>query len=152
MTSQVFTIHGTTSLAVGYDLVSSAIAQSSSALFLASDMWSGYIHGTTPDSNSFRIPKGCDLKIWESTVYGYPAVVAVVSSADSGATYSAVTAVMNYISGGQTTVKHTGRPIVVSSPDGNKLVKFVYNTGDTAKVLNNIWADFTVEVVESQSY
>jgi hypothetical protein len=149
MTSQVFTIHGTTNNSAVFDGASSTIAQISSALYLTSDLWSGFIHGTVPDSNSIRIPKGCDLKLWESTIYGIPATVAVMASSDSGATYSTVTAAMNSVSGGQYTVKHNGRPIVISSPDGKRLVKFVYNTKDS---VNNVYADFAVEIVESNTY
>lgn len=152
MTSQIFTIHGTTNnytSTYGYDCASSAIAQISSALFLTSDLWSGFVHATIPDSNSIRIPKGCDLKLWESTVYGIPATVAVMASSDNGSGYSTVTAVMNAVSGAQYTVKHNGRPIVISSPDGKRRVKFVYNTKDT---VNNVYADFAVEIVESNSY
>ena len=77
MTSQVFTIHGLTNPSLvggvdknGFDLASCAIAQISSALYLTSDLWSGFIDNATPTNNKLRIPKGCDFKIWENTVYG----------------------------------------------------------------------------------
>lgn len=154
MTSQIFTIHATTVLSnatvsVLNDYASCAITGISGTMFMASDLWSGYIDDTTANNNVIRIPKGCDLKIWESTVYGIPSTVAIMASADTGSTYTPVNAYMNASSGAQLTVKHTGRPIVIPSPDGKKVVKLAYNTKDTT---NNVYADLTVEITESETY
>jgi hypothetical protein len=157
MTSQVFTIHATSCSNAVYDLVSAAIPSTSGAMFLASDLWSGHVHGTLPPSNTIRVPKGCDLKIWEASVYGYPAIVGVMASADNGSNYATVKAYA-YVTGNATvssgvyTVKHTGRPVVISSPDGNKRIRINYNTTDGAGVLNNVYADFEVEITESDVY
>jgi hypothetical protein len=154
MSSDVFTIHATT-CSNAATLQSGTIASASGALFLASDLWSGHIHATLPENNTIRVPKGCDLKIWDATVYGLPATVSIMASSDSGATYGNVKSYANLTdtaaSNSVYSVKHTARPVVIPSSDGRKFVKFVYITqnGDT---VNNVNADFTAEIVESDTY
>lgn len=154
MTSELFTIHATTcSNAVTYQ--SGAISSESGAMFLASDLWSGHVHGTLPASNVIRVPKGCDLKIWDAAVYGLPATVSIMASSDSGATYGNVKSYANLTataaSNSVYTVKHEARPVVISSPTGDKFVKFVYLT-QAGDVVNNVNADFTAEIIESNLY
>jgi hypothetical protein len=135
--------------------MSAAITQASGTLFITSDLWSGHVNGTTPSQNVFRIPRGCDLKIWEASIYGYPAKVAVMASNDVGSNYQVVKSYANLTnvaaSNAVITVKHTGRPVVIPSPDGKKVVRFNYETQDAGS-LNNVYADFTVEIVQSETY
>jgi hypothetical protein len=154
MTSQLFTIHATTcSNAVTYQ--SGAIGAASGAMFLASDLWSGHIHATAPESNTFLVPRGCDLKIWDASVYGLPATVTIMASADSGATYEPIKSYANLTataaSNSVYTVKHAARPVVIPSPDGQKKVRVVYLT-QAGDAVGNVNADFTAEILESDVY
>ena len=154
MTSQLFTIHATTcSNAVTYQ--SGATPAASGAMFLASDLWSGHIHATDETKNTFLVPKGCDLKIWDASVYGLPATVTIMASADSGTTYEPLKSYANLTataaSNSVYTVKHSSRPVVIPSPDGNKKVRVVYIT-QAGDAVGNVNADFTAEILESDTY
>lgn len=152
MSSEVFTLHATTCSDAVLSTTSAAItATTSGMMFLNSDLWSGFVlAGQT--SNMIRVPKGCALKIWKSSVRaGIPATVSVMTSAASGNPVGSFTVVesqmVNGLSGVNTesTVRHSSRPIVIPSHDGKKVVKFQYETIDGA---NNVYADYDCEIVE----
>lgn len=161
MTSQIFTIHATTALSG--DWTSSALAQTSGILNLYSDMWSGIIINQSDNLGLgvFRVPKGCDFKIWENTLYGAPATVSVQSSADGyGSSWNPVKTDNNNTMGGELVIKHSARPVVIRSQDGNKAVRFAYNAYISGNAVTmsgtvqnaNVYADYVVEVVESCQY
>jgi hypothetical protein len=162
MTSQIFTIHATTTSG-GDDRVSSALAQISGIMNMYSDLWSGNIVNQTDNLGTgvFRIPRGCDFKIWQNTVYGAPALVSVQSCSDgSGSVWNSVAADSNPTMGGDVEVKRSGRPIVIRSNDGNKMVRFTYAAVLSGNFVSasgtiqnsNVFADYTVEIVEVNSY
>ena len=72
-----------------------------------------------------------------------------MASKDDGTTYSVVKADNQPTSGGQITIKHTARPVVVKSQTGDTYVQIVYNTLDTA---GGVYGDYTCEIVESCQY
>jgi hypothetical protein len=149
MTSELFSIFATTCSNYVNPVASSAIVntQFSGAMFLASDLWSGYV-STTKANNAFWIPKGTAFKIWESKIGGQiPATVSVESSSDSGATYMVVGSDANPTSGGQVSIKRSGRPLVIESHTGNKLVRFNCHTLDN-DTTGNVFAEYNVEIVE----
>lgn len=160
MTSQVFTIHATTNTSGCLnDGVSSTLTQASGIMFLTSDLWSGNVVNQSDalGAGVFRIPKGCNFKIWENTLYGAPATVMVQSSSDGyGSSWTPVKTDTNPTVNGELVIKHGARPIIIQSPDGNKAVRFLYNVNGTAETIsgnnNNIYADYTVEVVESNLF
>lgn len=152
MTSELFMIHATTCSDATYTLQSSAIVNFSGAMYLASDLWSGFVTNTAGTlavaNNSIRIPKGTAFKIWESAIYGQVGgTVAVQASADSGATWMVVGVDSNATSGGVTRTNRAGRPLVIEAHDSNKLVRFNGHTNTNATT-GQLFADYAVEIVE----
>ena len=163
MTSQVFTIHTATMSGALYDGSSSALAQTSGLMFLGSSLWSGSVVNQSDalGANVFRIPRGCDLKIWENTLYGSPGKIMMqVCNDGSGSKWNTVKADDHRNMDEELVIKHTGRPIVVPSPDGNVIVRFAFNaiisgnftTSSGIATDANMYGDYTVEVVESEKY
>jgi hypothetical protein len=152
MTSELFALHATTCSDATYTLQSSAIVNFSGAMYLASDLWSGFVTNTAgtlaTTNSSIRVPKGCAFKIWESSVYGQvPGYVAIEASANSGATYMVIAVDSTGISGEAVTVNRSGRPIVVEAHDSNKLVKFNGHV-DANATTGQLWGDYVVEITE----
>ena len=128
-------------------------------MYLTSYLWSGNVVNQSDNlgASVFRIPKGCNFKIWENTIYGAPATVMVQASSDGyGSSWIPGKSDTNSTVNNERAFRHSSRPIVIQSPDGNKAVRFLYNVNGTADTIsgnnNNVYADYTVEVVESNLF
>lgn len=152
MTSELFMLHATTCSDATYSLQSSAIANFSGAMYLASDLWSGYVTntaGTLAVANNYvRIPKGTAFKIWESCAYGQvPGTVAIQASADSGASWTTIGVDITGISGESNRTNRLARPLVVEAYDSNKLIRFNGHTQANVTT-GQLFADYAVEIIE----
>ena len=162
MTAQVFNIHATTNSGALSDGTSAALVQSSGSMVLFSALWSGSITNASDSlgANVFRIPRGNVMKIWHSCIGGAPANILVQSSYDGyGSSWAPVASYANATQGADSTVRYN-RPVIVTSPTGNGVVRVLYNmqglsgiTWNTTSGSNtNAFCDLTVEITESNQF
>jgi len=153
MTSEVFSIFGSSKVAYTSGTCSGAIV-TSGFLNLASEIWTdssgnaAWTSGYAP--NTIRIPKGTALKIWESkiAVNGGNGAVNMEMSTDSGATYRTVGLDAHSDNSGFSvkSIRRSGRPIVIQSPEGDTMVRFVFVVDTVAP--GGIFAEYNAEIVE----
>lgn len=154
MTSEVFSIFGSSKATCALGTCSGAVSLTSGVLHLASQIWTdssgnaAWTSGYAP--TEIRIPKGTALKIWESKVaiHGGVGNVQIDMSTDSGLSYRTVgqDACTDYSGGvAQVTVRRSARPLVFQSPEGDTLVRFTFFT-DAAT--GGIFAEYNAEIVE----
>lgn len=153
MTSEVFTIFGSSKVAYTSGACSGAVV-TSGYLNLASQIWTdssgqaAWTSGFAP--NTIRVPKGTALKIWEDKVaiHGGVGHVQIDMSTDSGASYRTISQdTCTDYSGGvtQVMVRRTARPLVIQSPEGDTLVRFTFVTDAGT---GGIFAEYNAEIVE----
>jgi hypothetical protein len=141
MSSELFTIFAETSNAA---YVVSATTLTSGVMCLASNMWSGYVSGV-------RIPKGCAMKIWESKVYSntHEATVHIqIAMSGTGTVFKTLETDTVDSSGSEQRTSRSGRPIVIESPDGERLVRFYYITPAATTTSGMVFGSYNVEIVE----
>jgi hypothetical protein len=147
MTSELFSIVACNSSGTNY--VSSSVTAWSGALYLTSTLWGETTSGDGANYTSFRVPKGCAFKVWESKlVSNVPATVHVqvcnMTGTMSGQ-YQTLATDTVVTSGSEVRTSRSGRPLVVESHNGDKNIKFFYNHTSSHAVLIG---SYNVEVVE----
>lgn len=147
MTSELFSIVACNSSGTNY--VSSSVTAWSGSLYLTSTLWGETTSGDGANYTSFRIPKGCAFKLWESKlVSDIPATVHIQAAITTGTTsgqYQTIATDTVGTSGDEVRTSRSGRPLVIESQDGDKTVRFFYNHTSSHAVLIG---SYNVEIVE----
>ncbi len=141
MSSELFTIFAQISNTA---YVTSATALTSGAMTLESNMWSGF-------ATSVRIPKGCAMKVWESKVYSntqHTTVHIQVAMSGTGTVFHTLETDTVDSSGSEQRTSRSGRPIVIESPDGERLIRFYYIVPAATTTSALVYGSYNVEIVE----
>jgi len=144
MTSELFTIFAQIS---NTNYTVSATTLTSGAMTLESNMWSGF-------ATSVRIPKGCAMKIWESKVYSNTEDTTVhiqVAMSGTGTSFHTLETDTVSTSGSEQRTSRSGRPIVIESPDGERLVRFYYVQPAATTTSGLVFGSYNVEIVELEA-
>lgn len=155
MTSELFTIFGSSKIAATSGTCSGAVVVSgflnlASPIFTDSSGMTAWTSGFAPQN--ITIPKGTAFKIWEEKVIVTEGVanVNIDVSNNSGVTYRTIgTNSLTSVSGtNQSSVRRTGRPLVIQSGNGvsgDTKVRFSF---ETPAATGGVFAEYIVEIVE----
>jgi len=152
MTSEVFSIFGSSNATSTSGTCSGTVT--TGYLNLTSEIWTDcsglatWVSGSAP--NTIRVPKGTALKIWESkiAVNGGAGSVNMQMSTDSGLSYRIVGLDAHTENSGFSvkSIRRSGRPLVIQSPEGDTLVRFQFVAD--VPVPGGIFAEYNAEIVE----